>query len=539
MTMMTRGSGLFTVRRKITNSSSSSGSSSNNNSKLKFYGLRVLIGMVVTVIVVRVQLPLLQVLDEDVASQDRYYGQHNDQQQRQRRPVFVLHVGPSKTGTTSIQRTFDQRNVQKLLEKDHYIYLGTKLHGPIYNEHCGEVGADKKKGTTSDHQSSQLSCTLSSQLLSHLRSIHKKDPTNAWNVFGSNEALHTPNSISKLMAWKNAIIQAEDDMGFWELHIVITYRRFHEWVPSTYNQHYKKFRSNNGSGGTILDPNGQIYWPGINGGYKIPSLPDFIKSRWIKKKGKSDSVNFYKKSYDTWLNKGHATNVSVFHMHQDGDVGVGVNDLSTNFACQVLPNAYHTCNGLMKESEKKKKKSLGGASSSDVKERENTSVNLDYDILAVYAYENGYINANTTNRAIVVQAIKEYHINERNGNIIDLPQACPSSAIMDKLYELSLQIELWSVSVRPPSSSGSINISPSSDQTYHLGGDNSVDSGKFMSSQLEMIYPNRLHAFNASWERTIKHNLLCSVDPSLALKQDHWKQFFQKQHFSAPITTNP
>ena len=91
---------------------------------------------------------------------------------------------------------------------------------------------------------------------------------------------------------------------------VSPHRRFHEWVPSTCNQHYKKFRAYNINGsGAILNSNGQIYWPGINGGYKIPSLPNFVKSRWIdNKKGRnsgsassgggsdSDSVNFYKKS---------------------------------------------------------------------------------------------------------------------------------------------------------------------------------------------------------------------------------------------------
>ena len=47
-------------------------------------------------------------------------------------PYFVLHVGPSKSGTSTIQSEFDEnKRLEKLLRQDDYTYIGNGAVGAV------------------------------------------------------------------------------------------------------------------------------------------------------------------------------------------------------------------------------------------------------------------------------------------------------------------------------------------------------------------------------------------------------------------------
>ena len=47
-------------------------------------------------------------------------------------PYFVLHVGPSKSGTSTIQSEFDEnKRLEKLLRQDNYTYIGNGAVGAV------------------------------------------------------------------------------------------------------------------------------------------------------------------------------------------------------------------------------------------------------------------------------------------------------------------------------------------------------------------------------------------------------------------------
>jgi hypothetical protein len=108
---------------------------------------------------------------------------------------------------------------------------------------------------------------------------------------------------------------------------------------------------------------------------------------------------------------------------------------------------------------------------------------VDYDILAVYAYEQGLVHEFDYRHALS-QAIGEHHQKVKR----DLPRACPDKDALDQLYNASLKFESWSLA---------------------FGVSKPVTD------------------FNASWNKTLEIDTLCSVNATAALEQDIWREFFR------------
>ena len=196
-------------------------------------------------------------------------------------------------------------------------------------------------------------------------------------MVGSSEYLMNP-SPEKCQAWKERFLPKNDKDSTssngkkWDLRIVITYRRLHGYLPSYWNQRFKLFRSKKGNKSV-----GHQEWPRVNSDIRIPSFEEWFIKHYYNQPQKQ--LHLAQRSYNSW--KACSNGITIVNTHKD-------EHLTTNLVCKGLNGATHTCSGLRKYDDQDHQRSR-------VKRRlrnRNASVNLDYDILPVFAYENGLVD---------------------------------------------------------------------------------------------------------------------------------------------------
>ena len=150
------------------------------------------------------------------------------------KPYFIVHIGPSKTGTTTIQK--ESVALEDVLARDDYVYMGKfskrkyQLHGyrALKQDSClFETESYLLNNTGKDHhQALAMDVPCWNERMTNLQQFHK-------NVVVSEEAY----SFSLLQKLLNAISTAFRD---WNLLYVVTYRRYAEWMLSALKQkHYR------------------------------------------------------------------------------------------------------------------------------------------------------------------------------------------------------------------------------------------------------------------------------------------------------------
>jgi len=279
------------------------------------------------------------------------------------------------------------------------------------------------------------------------------------NLVGSNEFLGSLND-EKRQAWVDATRDKKNvTRNKWNMTVVVSYRRLHELLPSSYNQHFKKNRIK-----SETREDGHHNWPGVQGNYKIPTFLEYLANKVDLNK------HISAQTYEAW---GKDFPVSIFNVHQEGD-------LTTNFVCQAIPDADRMCHRLTNEGPEETKRHDNGS-----------TLFVDYDILAVIAYEKGLVHE-SDNRYELCRAIELQH-KELMKSERDLPRACPDKDSLDQLYKASLKFESWALAL-------AFGVSkPVTD-------------------------------FNESWNTTLEKEKLCSVNATAALEQDTWREFFRLRY---------
>ena len=372
------------------------------------------------------------------------------------KPWFILHVGPGKTGTSHIQDFMFTSEIVNLLHKDHYSLIPYKLIHNNTNQQLAKPGSTMKFELIDEFV----------ETVKNYRNIPGQ------NVFGSSEYLGTSTTSEMCEVWKHIFMEEQD----WNLKIVVGYRRLHDKLPSLYNQQYKRFR---GVNGTIIGETHED-WPGINGDYRIPSFEDYFLDTYSEFYPKKTHRSDYEIILSNWDNC--SDEFEIFDTYEskvmldDGRVVDGSNEMALNFICSSLKGVNHTCSKLL---EKRRKLS------------DNRSVNLDYDILAVHAYESGLISKDLKRQEVAEKI--ESHVKEEN---ITLAQKCPSQDVLDYIYEWSLEVEQWIKK-----------------RTKFSNGDN--------------FSPSQLSSFNVDWEEIVAHEVLCTVDSDKLIKEAKWIKFFK------------
>lgn len=253
------------------------------------------------------------------------------------RPKLVIHIGPHKTATTTTQTelTF----FQDRLALDNYVYLG-RLYHPYSNS-----------------ERMVLNRTPDSTLQTYFRDMFQKcwKPTKVECVKDLRDLLHSQfktfdRPMPNLLISDEALLKLYDDQKNsdrnenyimlkeilgrdFDIVIVVTYRRFYEWLPSAKHQKDKP-----------TGESSKTMWPGKSrtGTSPQPLFPEnqtmsSIIDSWSRE-------HFFTESTYETLREIAAPNfvVKVVHMYSKMSV-------RTNFLCNAIPNAAQSCRSSRRE----------------------------------------------------------------------------------------------------------------------------------------------------------------------------------------------
>ena len=303
-------------------------------------------------------------------------------EQKKTKHNLVLHIGPQKTGSTTLQDAWSEPFgiLSESLRRDNYRYRFIHPSSGFFDCDVNQYGG-------------YINCEASTKLKSLIRTA-KKD--------GQNLLLSDENLDNRFPETFREVIDSND----WDVTVIVVYRRIHQWLVSWYDQ-INKTTNKDAKGNILIDPYGHPYrrehtlWPD-DGGVHIPTFSSWYKEftqYWDSSElvGKHRSVSFMN-AY-----KPYFKNIVVHDMHRDGD-------LMTNFMCDSMPDAPHSCNQLKRQTKRLP--------------RDNQSVDLDFDILAVTARERGFLMT-TYKRKFVVSRIQNF-VKESKKTI---PRVCDAEMI--------------------------------------------------------------------------------------------------------------
>jgi hypothetical protein len=371
-----------------------------------------------------------------------------------RKPMFYLHVGLPKTGTTFLQCALcaDSNHTNIFLQQDRFIYLGTCpyqfcgipsqadsfftswLPTFFYNKKINVKERQDSVGpvphTNVSHEDVGTLPMLGNVFVERVNNA-RKTGFDAMVIF---EGLHILSS-RHIHALANFLLPD------WDVQILVAYRPFYDWLPSKYNSLIKPNRS----------PVARA-WPGLS--YVDPRQPDvpFVGApiASLDFEALADPTNnssFANMLHDVMLYQQHPaqmvrdnyrryfTNVDIVPLHQIDVLQQGAGDplLNLLFCQHVLRRPTpHSCQAV-------KDKQIGSA------DRTNPSKELDYDMLAVAAYERGLFQFDerrpSTKRGMVTEAIRKQQEDVHLKTSKDWPQICFPESTMQTIEALSLKLE--------------------------------------------------------------------------------------------------
>jgi len=139
------------------------------------------------------------------------------------KPTFVLNVGPKKTASTSLQCALSQNN-PLIVNNSRYRYFGRKPgHGCTVQKKVNMLHGTL---STSDDYS-----TFTTDIKTELKA--SRNPMYSWESISSIVKKLDDNVKRKENKFTDMIKDIEEMA---QIHVIATYRRFYEWVPSYYNQ---------------------------------------------------------------------------------------------------------------------------------------------------------------------------------------------------------------------------------------------------------------------------------------------------------------
>jgi len=306
---------------------------------------------------------------------------NNDSEEK----VFILHVGPHKTGSTSLQEFIFRNNLMKdALKKDNY-------RVPLF--HFGEFGFehDPKNHAVFAHcllderQNNFCPPDIRTKVLGEFQSFINDSARDGANIIMTSEgfvfeSLDTTELTSYILP-------------DYKIHVVVFYRRFYDWARSTYNQRSK----------APLE-NGEVF-------LQFPT--------WLQKKLKPMKSKYSAAVRHRFQKTPGISVVRVENLHKKDS------KLSSaqKFFCTHVDNAFHTCN----------------LAKSEVMEHENESESLDdLDLKRLHnhilSHELIDISPEDTTRW--------KKIDDKFHSSTDLPRICLDEEFKKTLLDLSVEYEI-------------------------------------------------------------------------------------------------
>lgn len=213
--------------------------------------------------------------------------------QQKSKPILLLHLGPSKTASSTLQAYL--RKDKKLLEKDGYHFDKSFRHFMDKGE-CIFVSSCPVEEVTQDKYWETFVASFQSGM----------------NIIGSNEVFGA-RFADEPAHWEFL----KKEFSAFDVKIIFVYRRYFEMMTSEYYEQSK------------MDTNRVK----INGGWNR-SLPIFVD--WYHHYRKqTKSIHPLERNQIKW--ESHFPDLSIFNLHRSPENFVG------DFFCNMIPNATNAC----------------------------------------------------------------------------------------------------------------------------------------------------------------------------------------------------
>jgi hypothetical protein len=337
-------------------------------------------------------------------------------------PHFVLHIGPPKTATTTIQCTLHQMS-ENLAKEDSYYFLGKTC--PNLGHHMGNNetaihGHHLLMGLNGGNSDTRGYIALKARM-----DYHRSQGN---NIVYSNEGFAN-HMVDQNVTWE----LLQDLFVGWKVRIVIGYRHYFEWIRSLYYQQYlhdKKYMKN---------------WPGQGRGVAHPSFLEYLDYHLLRWETNDLSVDggHIARSFGHHLTLStyhkfspHFDDVQIFNLYDEGAV-------ATNFVCNMLPNADSTCNLLKSSSTTQQHTGSPTATITTTTQMSSlvkrVSKSFDAQRIAEAAYINGYLDGSTSKEQVV--SMIETKIQKGGLSRTSQFMACPSPELEERFLKASLAFE--------------------------------------------------------------------------------------------------
>lgn len=328
------------------------------------------------------------------------------------KPLLLLHIGPPKTATTTIQEGL--AILRPVLQRDG-ISNGNAGHIASGIKRCGKLA---KRNTTSG-----IECW--SKVREDIRDIHLQK--NQSHILISSEPL----SIGRLnfpglrgqgpVDW----MALKDNLGDQvDIVIILGYRRFFEWLPSAFQQIFRWTPAKNKLNA----------WPGQRRGVRIPE--PILPNNW---KSLSPRTLLYSNVMDLVRSIDGHLPVVLFNLHdhrfEDQSAENKGASVLSRFICQSLVEAgaemTHSCSESLARDR----------NMTDGEVVLNPEQTLFYDALVVAAWQKGLVRDVKLLRHNVAKRAEEFQTQVLNETFLDFPVTCPLREEYEAFLNYSLQME--------------------------------------------------------------------------------------------------
>lgn len=330
------------------------------------------------------------------------------------KPSLIFHIGPSKTGTTSIQK--ESLAFTQALQDDRHVYLGryaspkvrepAKIGALLYKDPCFQQASDDYTHNRT-HDFLETKCWK--KRMEGLEEYRK----NGTSIVLSDEAYSY--NLFYMEKWdQHHFEMLRVAFQDWNVLIVPTYRRYFEWILSVGKERNSKH---------CLHVNAP--WPA-----QKERNPNPCDNLWatvenqVRRPHDYRGVNYgnLDVTIPAWHSGGFDTKVLNFHSERH---------ITCSFYCDIVPDTPHTCQQCLE----------GGTAGG--KFNSNSASMTAYNDIVYQAAQRGLISVEQQQKTTIYNLTQELAQQHQltGGGFNSLPLKCPSEAKLTKLLDKSLAFE--------------------------------------------------------------------------------------------------
>jgi hypothetical protein len=354
------------------------------------------------------------------------------------KPLFILHIGPHKTATSSLQCEL-ARYREELYQNASLLYLGR-----TYN-HCLKQSRLPRIDTRDIIDCFKHGRCENAQVWKRLESYLSRYSESNKSIILSDEAFARMKVQGGDGVDNRELLHRLVDKYYpGRMRVVILYRRYFEWFLSMWNEGAKPFRNNH-----VIPGHGSPYkeqfekWPG-EGGVRSATFASHLAAQESVKKICKD-CDYNSRNNDTCKVCGYQQLANANNVH----VATYLSGLWSNHSDEIIVLNYHGSDGgddvtvrFLTAIDPAAAESYLRVKDADFTGRPNPSRNIEYDRIAVAAYESGLLG-NETNipRFKVSELIEKHLLHALNTTMDRLPFHCPDETDLQHFLQMSLDYE--------------------------------------------------------------------------------------------------